>query len=1140
MNTPGTQTSNCFPINGCCLLQIMVHSGRSCIYRMQFGRASKRFWPRGCVWLVCFLLASGMVQKTPWAAAQSPVQQWSVDTSGFWDNTINWMYHGQLDWSHPTVKLGRVITSPRTVFLDGDINVHRIEFDNENSYALSSLWGASVVFDSKFNDAGIEVDQGSHQFLLPVELQRDLNLDLAFGSTLAFGKELYLNGQTLYKTRAGELQINGNLNISRDSTGHIAASRGTIAGLGTIGGDLSNISATVAPGPGFGQLYIAGHYSQDTNAFLEIELGSAIAGQYDVLNISQDASLGGILSLSTEGLETSPGDQFEILNFSYRHGNFAEIQGLTLSPNLRLVPQYGPNHLRLTVAELDYWTGESGDWNHANNWQSGFIPDTSTVSVIDNGGTANISITTPTIAGLDIRKGALRIHEFGSLSVNGMTKVASGNLLKVASTGNLDASSFQTQDMTVAGIFDLVNRSSATISNELSVDRTGVLNVSQDSTLSVQTSLKNFDRLTQTLTDGNYNIRGVFTFPHANIRNNRATLVLNGSNALLGDFIQGGNALNRLTDNTTDGSLTLINHLLQLEDSFTNAGVLTVQNSLLETPNSFFQTAGVTRLNGGTLASRSAEILAGQLTGWGTIVGPLTNAADLLPGLDGTGILEFQGGFSQLSMGRLEIEIGGQQAGEGYDQLRVTGEAAELGGLLELHLTNNFQPRENDLFFVVQGNVRSPFDALLFPNATDELAVDLQHRPNGVTVAFTKPTEEIYASPVAGNTWSNPETWLKDIPDSLDIVNLTKTTPGNQILTVDTNAFVHQAMLRSSTDLSGDLTMYIPPHQNWSATHHVHVGTNSNIRVDGGNFYAGGDVIIDGEKNAAFHLFEGRMMIEGDLKLGSPEGYGVYTLSGGTLDMGNGDILVKNSSSDFEFSGGRLTNLRRLFADNPEDANLVQVGGTLAPGNSPGTTEIEGDYTIMDAGTLEIEVEGTAEGEFDELLVGGNATLDGTLEIQVEGHYEPDVGDTIIVLTAASISGEFSSVTTPTDNDTIMVPIYSMTSMMLCGSTLGDMDLDCDVDNDDIDDFVLALNEPITYALQEGLSGEALGDFDADNDLDFDDVDGFAMALGGSLSVQQILQWVPEPGSFMMWNIAWLLWCVAPPTRRKKRQLSNA
>jgi hypothetical protein len=62
----------------------------------------------------------------------------------------------------------------------------------------------------------------------------------------------------------------------------------------------------------------------------------------------------------------------------------------------------------------------------------------------------------------------------------------------------------------------------------------------------------------------------------------------------------------------------------------------------------------------------------------------------------------------------------------------------------------------------------------------------------------------------------------------------------------------------------------------------------------------------------------------------------------------------------------------------------------------------------------------------------------------------------------------------------------------------GDMDWDGDVDFDDVDDFVLGLNNPAGYIAMYGVAPSINGDFDCDNDLDFDDIPGFAACLGGS------------------------------------------
>jgi hypothetical protein len=106
-------------------------------------------------------------------------------------------------------------------------------------------------------------------------------------------------------------------------------------------------------------------------------------------------------------------------------------------------------------------------------------------------------------------------------------------------------------------------------------------------------------------------------------------------------------------------------------------------------------------------------------------------------------------------------------------------------------------------------------------------------------------------------------------------------------------------------------------------------------------------------------------------------------------------------------------------------------------------------------------------------------------------------------------------------------------SITIAESLLGDSDCDGDVDFDDIDDFVLGLNNPQAYEDIFGVPPELKGDIDGDGDLDFDDIDDFVGILsGGSL---HSLQSVPEPC-----GIAWVLVAclgVAAYQRRTARQL---
>jgi T5SS/PEP-CTERM-associated repeat protein len=86
----------------------------------------------------------------------------------------------------------------------------------------------------------------------------------------------------------------------------------------------------------------------------------------------------------------------------------------------------------------------------------------------------------------------------------------------------------------------------------------------------------------------------------------------------------------------------------------------------------------------------------------------------------------------------------------------------------------------------------------------------------------------------------------------------------------------------------------------------------------------------------------------------------------------------------------------------------VENWGTAAPGNSTGTLTIEGDYTQMDTGRLEIELSSTMS--FDKLAVTGQATLGGTLDIILLDGFMPSPSDSFEFLTAASFTGAFDNI----------------------------------------------------------------------------------------------------------------------------------
>jgi hypothetical protein len=91
--------------------------------------------------------------------------------------------------------------------------------------------------------------------------------------------------------------------------------------------------------------------------------------------------------------------------------------------------------------------------------------------------------------------------------------------------------------------------------------------------------------------------------------------------------------------------------------------------------------------------------------------------------------------------------------------------------------------------------------------------------------------------------------------------------------------------------------------------------------------------------------------------------------------------------------------------------DLVNNGGTFAPGASPALSSISGNFSNA-AGTLEIELAPTG---YDQLQVGGVANLGGTLKVELLNGLVPNIGKAYQFLAAAGgVNGTFAGTALPT------------------------------------------------------------------------------------------------------------------------------
>ncbi|MCG8552772.1 MAG: LEPR-XLL domain-containing protein, partial [Desulfobacterales bacterium] len=134
-------------------------------------------------------------------------------------------------------------------------------------------------------------------------------------------------------------------------------------------------------------------------------------------------------------------------------------------------------------------------------------------------------------------------------------------------------------------------------------------------------------------------------------------------------------------------------------------------------------------------------------------------------------------------------------------------------------------------------------------------------------------------------------------------------------------------------------------------------------------------------------------------------------------------ITLPSFSGDIHLSGYTLLYMGesvilesgQTLSGNGTISGDVFNRGIVSPGNSPGIDVIAGDYTQA-GGELVIEIGGLTPGPgdpvvddgYDQLQVGGLATLDDVLTISLINGFTPEVGQVFEFMTFGSVNGDFS------------------------------------------------------------------------------------------------------------------------------------
>lgn len=130
--------------------------------------------------------------------------------------------------------------------------------------------------------------------------------------------------------------------------------------------------------------------------------------------------------------------------------------------------------------------------------------------------------------------------------------------------------------------------------------------------------------------------------------------------------------------------------------------------------------------------------------------------------------------------------------------------------------------------------------------------------------------------------------------------------------------------------------------------------------------------------------------------------------TGGVIRVGAGTL---SSTADVELAGGELT------GDGLLSAHVQNTGGTISPG-ADGVGRLrfggpDGGGRWVQSGTGRLLLDVTGPGVQDVVSLTGEARLGGILEVRTAPAYDPALDTEHVVVTASTVSGEFSEVRLP-------------------------------------------------------------------------------------------------------------------------------
>jgi len=352
--------------------------------------------------------------------------------------------------------------------------------------------------------------------------------------------------------------------------------------------------------------------------------------------------------------------------------------------------------------------------------------------------------------------------------------------------------------------------------------------------------------------------------------------------------------------------------------------------------------------------------------------------------------------------------------------------------------------------------------------------------------------------------------------------------------------------------------------------------TDSSMDVQSGEVWIGqnadgdGTATLDNSTITAASTFAvGRQGAVGEVTLNNgstietsgEDSFVVGTLAGDETDPGEGTVTVNDDSSISVLDSGNLVvggeeTPGTLTMNNTASVSVNTGATTIATANASGTVKVNDSASLSTSGPVQV---GADSGEGALSVVGGDSTVDiggdlgvgengtlnyvidsngnittanvdgnvnlasgATLDVDLQDGFSPSGGESFNLFDfTGSLSGSFNEDLASLSGDLSWNTADLLSDGLLSingGALIGDMNGDGQINNLDINPFVLGLTDEQAFEQQFGVDPAERGDINGDGQFNNLDINPFVSLLTDGSSLQA----VPEPASLALLGLGGL------------------